>query len=49
MGDACLPWTVYLDRRLVPDLCGRGVSRIASAVVCSEVGGGGRGGRSACY
>ena len=36
MGDACLPWDVYLGRRLLPDVCGWCVSWIASAVVCSE-------------
>ena len=41
MEDACLPWNVSLGRRLLPDVCGRGVSRIASAVVCSQGGGGG--------
>ena len=34
MGDACCPH--YLCRRLLPDVCGCGVSRTASAVVCSE-------------
>ena len=42
MGDACLPWNVYSGRRLLPDVCGWGVSRIASAVVCSE-------GDACCY
>ena len=40
MRDACLPWNVYSGRRLLPDVCGWGVSRIASANVCSGEGGG---------
>ena len=36
MGNACFPWDVNLDRRLLPDVCGWGVFRIASVVVCTK-------------